>query len=119
MQIQTHFKTMETITIPTNKGLQFCHISNIIRIQGMSNYCKIYFADHTHPLTIAKVLHWFEEQLPVTDFWRTHKTHLVNSRYIKQLHISQKSSLFLQNGEVIIVSRRRAPLLKKIIKTAA
>lgn len=108
---------METITIPTNKGLQFCLINNIIRIQGMSNYCKIYFADNTHPLTIAKVLHWFEEQLPVTDFWRTHKTHLVNSRYIKQLHISKKSFLLLQNGEMILVSRRRAPLLKKNINT--
>lgn len=110
---------METIIIPTSKGLLFCDIGNIIRIQGMSNYCKIYFADNTHPLTIAKVLHWFEEQLLVADFWRTHKAHLVNSRYIKQLNISQKSSLLLQNGEMVQVSRRRAPLLKKSIKIAA
>ena len=119
MQKKTHLKIMETITIPTNKGLQFYDIDNIIHIECLSNYCKIYFADHTHPLTIAKVLHWFEEQLPVTDFWRTHKTHLVNSRYIKKLHISQKSSLLLQNGEMLLVSRRRVPFLKKIINKAA
>jgi two-component system LytT family response regulator len=105
---------METIIIPTNKGLRSCNADNIIRIQGMSNYSKIYFADGSYPLTIAKVLHWFEEQLPAGVFWRTHKTHLVNSRYIKQLPDSQKHYLILNNGEILAVSRRRASLLKKI-----
>jgi two-component system, LytTR family, response regulator len=90
---------METITIPTNKGLRVCKTDNIIRIQGMSNYCKIYFAGNSYPLTIAKVLHWFEEHLPAGVFWRTHKTHLVNTRYIKQLPDSQKHYLILNNGE--------------------
>ena len=105
---------METIIIPTNKGLQFCNSHNIVRIQGMSNYCRIYFADNSHPLTVAKVLQWFEEHLPAGVFWRTHKAHLVNRRYIQSLHISPKPFLLLRNGETIVISRRRAPLLKKI-----
>jgi hypothetical protein len=52
---------METIILPTNKGLRVCTAGKIMRIQGMSNYSKIYFADGSYPLTIAKVLHWFEE----------------------------------------------------------
>ena len=106
--------TMKTIIIPTNKGLRLCNTDNIIRIQGMSNYSKIYFADSSYPLTIAKVLHWFEEHLPAGVFWRTHKTHLVNTRYVKQLPTSQKHYLILNNGETLAVSRRRVPLLKKI-----
>ena len=105
---------METIIIPTSKGLQFCDSANIIRIKGMSNYCKIYFADNSYPLTVAKILHWFEEHLPAAIFWRTHKAHLVNSHYIKQLHTSQKPYLLLHNGEILVISRRRAPMLKKI-----
>ncbi len=105
---------METIIIPTNKGLQFFNTDNIIRIQGMSNYCKIFFADNSHPLTVAKVLHWFEELLPADVFWRTHKTHLVNSRYVKQLHTAQKRYMVLLNGEILVVSRRRASLFKEI-----
>ncbi|MEO6252234.1 MAG: LytTR family DNA-binding domain-containing protein [Ferruginibacter sp.] len=105
---------MDTIIIPTNQGLQFCNTDNIIRIQGMSNYCKIYFADNSYPLTVAKVLHWFEDHLPVGTFWRTHKTHLINIGYIKQFHTAQKPWLLLYNGELLAVSRRRASLLKKI-----
>lgn len=104
---------METIIIPTSKGLQFCYTGNIIRIQGMSNYCKIYFADNTHPLTVAKVLHWFEEHLPAADFWRVHKTHLVNSRYVQSVHTLPKPYLQMNNGESLSVSRRRIHFFKK------
>ena len=109
---------METICIATNKGVEFYKISNIIRIQGMSNYCKIYFADKHYPLTVAKVLHWFEEHLPVEVFWRTHKTHIVNNNYVEKIHASDKPYLVLSNGETIAVSRRRAPLFKITVHAA-
>ena len=104
---------METICIATNKGVEFHKVSNIIRVQAMSNYCRIYFADNRHPLTVAKVLHWFEEHLPAEVFWRTHKTHIVNNNYIEKIHASNKSYLVLNNGETIAVSRRRSSSLKK------
>ena len=103
---------METIIIPTNKGLQFCSTNNILRIQGMGNYCRIYFADNSYPLTIAKLLHWFEDRLPGGVFWLTHKTHLINSRHVKQLPTSQKHFLILNTGETLAVSRRRMSLFR-------
>ena len=103
---------MKTIAIPTNKGLQVCNADNVIRIQGISNYSKIYFADDSYPLTIAKVLHWFEKQLPPGIFWRTHKAHLVNSHYVKQQPTSQKHFLILNTGETLAVSRRRMALFR-------
>ena len=98
---------METIIIPTNKGPRLYSTDSILRIEGMSNYSRIYFADNSYPLTIARVLHWFEEHLPAGVFWRTHKTHLVNTRFVKQLPDSQKHYLILNNGETVAVSRRR------------
>ena len=103
---------METICIATKKGVELYKTSNIIRIQGMSNYCKIYFADKRYPLTVAKVLHWFEEHLPAEVFWRTHKTHLVNNSFVQKMNTTSKPYLLLSNGETIAVSRRRAPLFK-------
>ena len=110
---------METILIPTNKGLQCSNPSNIVRIQGISNYCKIYFADSTYPLIIAKALHWFEEQLPFANFWRTNKAYQVNSHYVKQTDICDKSYLLLQNGEAVRVSWCKGVCLKKQIKPKA
>ena len=103
---------MQTIQLRSHKGLQAYSPSNIIRIQGMSNYCKIFFADNSKPLTVAKVLHWFEANLPQEIFWRTHKTHLVNNNYIQTMNTSLKPFLILNNGEHLCVSRRRVKQFK-------
>ena len=105
---------MQSIQLRSHKGLQEYNPSNIIRIQGMSNYSIIYFVDNSRPLTVAKVLHWFEDNLPQEMFWRTHKTHLVNNNYILSMNTSIKPFLILNNGEHLCVSRRRVKQFKAI-----
>jgi DNA-binding LytR/AlgR family response regulator len=41
-------------------------------------------------------MHWFEEHLPAGVFWHTHKPHLVNSHYVKQLSDTQKTLFDLE-----------------------
>jgi two-component system, LytTR family, response regulator len=103
---------MNSISISTNKGISLLCLQNIIRIQSTSNYSKIYFADKSHPLTVAKVLHWFEEHLPAEMFLRTHRTHLVNRQHILQLTLSAQTML-MTNGELISISKRRKKSVKE------
>jgi two-component system, LytTR family, response regulator len=97
---------MNRISIPTNKGISLLCLQNIIRIQSISNYSKIYFADNSYPLTVAKVLHWFEDNLPAEMFLRTHRTHLVNRLHIIKVALSSQT-MQLSNGEQIEISKRR------------
>jgi two-component system, LytTR family, response regulator len=103
---------MISISIPTNKGISLLCLQNIIRIQSISNYSKIYFADKSHPLTVAKVLHWFEEHLPAEMFLRTHRTHLVNKEHIINVILSSQK-MQLSNGEQIGISKRRKQWVKQ------
>jgi len=103
---------MNNISIPTNKGISLLCLQNIIRIQSISNYSKIYFADKSHPLTVAKLLHWFEEQLPPEMFVRTHRTHLVNKDHIINVILSSQK-MQLSNGEQIGISKRRKQWVKQ------
>ncbi|MEO6539859.1 MAG: LytTR family DNA-binding domain-containing protein [Ferruginibacter sp.] len=103
---------MNTISIPTNKGIFLLRLQNIIRIQSISNYSKIYFADKSHPLTVAKVLHWFEDNLPADAFLRSHRTHLVNKAHILKVTLSSQT-MQLSNGEQIDISKRRKQWVKQ------
>jgi two-component system, LytTR family, response regulator len=101
---------MTSISISTNKGISLLCLQNILRIQSSSNYSKIFFADNSHPLTVAKVLYWFEERLPSEMFLRTHRTHLINKLYIQNI-ISSSQKMQLSNGEQISISKRRKKLV--------
>lgn len=103
---------MEKIYIPTCKGIREVFSGNIIRVEANSNYCKIYF-DNGYPLTVAKVLQWFEEKLPGHSFYRIHRGHIVNRNFIAS--VSDGNKLLLQNGEQLLVSKRKKTAFRKMV----
>ncbi|MEQ1767700.1 MAG: hypothetical protein ABL859_09765, partial [Methylotenera sp.] len=53
----------KTLLLPTCKGLECILFNEIVRIEASSNYSKLFF-NNGKTLVVAKVLHWFEDQLP-------------------------------------------------------
>ena len=102
---------MNQIFIPTNKGFKVVMSENIVRIQASSNYCKIFF-DSECPITVAKVLKWFEGKLPEDCFYRIHRTHIVNRRFIT--NVSCSKMLTLLNGEQLQISKRKKNIFRKM-----
>jgi two-component system LytT family response regulator len=102
---------VQIISIPVVKGVINKETSRIIRIEASSNYSRIYCTDEQYPITVAKVLQWFQNNLPQKDFIRTHRTHLVNRQYIDK---KLGNHVLLQNGEFICISKRRMGAVKKI-----
>ena len=60
---------------------------------------------------VAKVLHWFEDQLPQQMFARVHRSHLVNKMFMLQVNGAKNKILLLNNGESIAISRRKSGVL--------
>lgn len=107
---------MKQILIPTNKGTKSVWEENIIRIEASSNYCKIYF-DNDRPLVVAKVLHWFQENLPADNFCRIHRTHIINRLHIAG--IKEQNILKLSNGDIVQISRRRKSDASHLLRQSA
>src|SRR5574340_721199 len=61
----------DKIAIPTNEGIDFFEINQIVRIESSSNYSKIYFKDGKSIL-VTKLLKDFEEILTPYRFYRIH-----------------------------------------------
>ena len=101
---------MQLITIPNNRGIRLVQAEQIIRVEGLSNYSKIFFTTG-QPMTVAKVLHWFEDHLPQQMFARVHRSHLVNKMFMQEINGRDYSNLILTNGENIAMSRRKKVLL--------
>ncbi|MGA0560712.1 response regulator transcription factor [Larkinella sp. VNQ87] len=77
-------------------------------LKGFSNYSWLHYCDG-RKLLVAKSLCYFEKKLP--DFFRVHKTALVNPHYIQDFQAppghKMSGSIRLKDGEVLPVSRRR------------
>ena len=96
----------EKIAIPTNEGLEFIPIKNILHIESSSNYSKIFLTDGKNIL-VTKLLKDFEDILEPYNFFRVHNSHLINLAYIKKYIRGEGGQVEMQNGDVIDVARRK------------
>ena len=80
------------------------YTKEIQRIQGDRNYSQIYLANNQKKV-VTKTLSDLIKFLDAHDFFRCHKSHIVNRMYIKS--IPNRISLVLNSGLILPVSRRK------------
>jgi two-component system LytT family response regulator len=100
-----------TLKLP---GLQNCLISDVVYIEGKSNYSIIYLTN-SKPITMAKTLKKFESQLRLNPFLRIHKSYLLNQAHLSNKGINEANMLELLDGTLLPVSRRKRDRIKKSI----
>ncbi|HEX6332709.1 MAG TPA: response regulator [Flavisolibacter sp.] len=112
-QMQVINSEYNKIPVSTLDSILFILVKDIIRIEALSNYSKIYLLSGK-TVTTSKTLKHLEEQLNIYRFLRPHKSHLVNVRYITR-YSKADNFLQLQDGSRIEVSRqRKADILSQL-----
>lgn len=96
----------QKINIPTSEGITRLDKSEIIHIQADGRYSRL-FLNNNESLFVTKTLKELEEIINSETFFRVHKSHLVNTDYIKKYNISSSHQLELSNGKVVDISRRK------------
>lgn len=104
--IGEHKSQENKIAVPTNEGLEFIVIKNIIRIESSTSYSWLYLIDK-QPLLVTRLLKDFEEILTPYRFFRVHNSHLINLNYISKYIRGEGGQVIMENGDVVDVSRRK------------
>ena len=89
---------------PTVSGALFFSPSEIIRLEGESNYSQFYLTQNRKYLS-AKTMKEYEEILLQHQFLRIHKSHLVNRQFIDSY--KNGGSVLLKDNTILPVSRQR------------
>jgi two-component system LytT family response regulator len=101
------------LVLSNSDGVFFYDPKKIIRLKAESNYTRFYFIDQK-PMLVARTLKNYEEILLGHNFIRTHKSHMVNKRFVT--HLGKGEFLWLADGSHISVSRRKKEeLVKELI----
>ena len=92
------------LALPTKDGVHFLSPQDIIRCEAFGNYTK-FFATSGKSFLISKTLGEYDSLLSPQQFIRTHKSHLVNKKYIS--YVDHDGFAVLKDNTKIEVSRRR------------
>ena len=99
----------------TAEGFTYVRFGEIIRCEAQSNYTQVILVNSS-PILITKTLKHYEDLLLEKDFFRVHKSHLVNLHAVRRFIRSKKgSSIEMKDGARIEVSaRKKEALLERL-----
>lgn len=98
------------LALPSQGGLEFVEIQDIIYCQSERNYTHIYFVNDK-PMLISKTLKDIDALLPSHQFFRVHHSYTVNLKHIKRYLKIDGGYLIMSNGDQVKVSRSKKELL--------
>ena len=106
--------------LPASHGFEVLLTDNIIRLEAQGCYTKIVI-NGGKDKTVSRTLKDFEETLPKDLFFRTHKSHIINLKFIKSYSkFGGYYAIMMDNSKVEISRRKVSEFLqrsKAVMKT--
>ncbi len=104
----------EKIALPTSDGIDFYEISEILRCEADRAYCKFHMLNG-QKVVVSKPLKEFEDLLEECNFFRVHKSNMINLRQIKKYVKGKGGYLILSDDSHVDVSVRRKEALMEVL----
>jgi two-component system LytT family response regulator len=102
------------IILTTAEKIHVVDVDDIIRCASDNYYTNFFFKDGTR-LLISKTLKENENLLRDHPFIRCHKSHLINTRYIRGFVKSEGGYILMSDNSRVPVSRRRKELIMETL----
>jgi two-component system LytT family response regulator len=99
-------RNLDRLTLSSSEGLTFVKLENIMRLESDSNYTH-FFLTTGEKITVPKSLKEYEKILPLSKFFRTHQSHIVNLNYVKKYMREDGGYVLMEDGSEVLVARRR------------
>ncbi len=91
-------------------------VNEIVRCESQRNYTSFYLTKGRN-IVVSQPMKFFENILPISIFYRVHRSHLVNLNFFNFLDKREGGTLHLKDGTTLPVAiRRKEDLIQKLKK---
>ncbi len=104
------------VLINHSKGFTLVDIKDIIWLEASDNYTNL-FLNGQKKIIASKTLKEFESILPSTEFFRVHRSALINVHYVKEYSNHDGGEVVLSDGTHVQVSKARIQEFNDFIRT--
>ena len=106
----------DKIVIPASHGFDLLAFDDLIRLEADGCYTKIVVKGEKNKI-VCRTLKEFENTLPKDRFFRIHKSHLINLKYIKEYSNLGGNYITMMDGSKVEISRRKTPEFILMVKS--
>lgn len=106
----------DRIGVPTSNGYRFVAVNDIMYLKAEGSYTTLVLTGDEQ-LLMCRILKNFEEMLAqYPQFYRTHKSFIINSNNVKEFTRANGGCVIMSNGyEIPITSEKQTELFEKML----
>ncbi|MBA2611007.1 MAG: response regulator transcription factor [Bacteroidetes bacterium] len=104
------------VLISHSKGFTLVDFKDIVWLEASDNYTNL-FLNGQKKIVASKTLKEFEAILPPIDFFRIHRSALINVNFVKEYSNNEGGEVILSDGTHVQVSKARIQEFSEFIKT--
>jgi len=104
------------VLISHSKGFTLIDFKDIVWLEASDNYTNLYL-NGQKKIVASKTLKEFEAILPPADFFRIHRSALININFVKEYTNHEGGEVILSDGTHVQVSKARIQEFADFIKT--
>ena len=108
-------KDKNLVLINHSKGFNLIDFKDIVWLEANDNYTTLYL-HNLKKIVASKTLKEFEAILPSTDFFRTHRSTLINLAFVKEYSNNEGGEVILSDGTHVQISKARVQEFADFIK---
>jgi len=103
------------ITVAEQFGFRIVNVEDLIYLQAESNYTVLHLRDEKQ-IVATRTLGEFEKLLEGTEFYRIHKSFIINLNFLSGYTSYQGNFAELKNGTILNISRRKLIEFREKVK---
>lgn len=104
----------QKIALPTSEGIDFFSLNDVLRCEADRAYC-IFHMTGGKKVVVSNSLKEYEEMLASANFFRVHKSNMVNISHIQKYLKGKGGQVVLSDQSVVGVSTRKKEELMKVL----
>lgn len=97
---------VDKLKISTFNGFSLIEIKDILRLESDSNYTNVYLMDG-NKLVVSKTMKEFEPYLDELNFFRIHRSHIINVNFVKGYNSKDGGYVVLKDESMVEISRSK------------
>ena len=102
------------VAISDIEGFIFVYVDEIVRCESDSNYTYI-FLTNKKKITASKTLREFEDLFSEENFFRVHRSHLINIDHLKKYIKGEGGFALMSDDSKVEVARRKKPEFMEVL----
>lgn len=114
-QLKNNGQAPDKLSISTSEGIIFIDIQSILYCHALNNYTEFRLTDRQKIIS-SHTLGYYNELLVNHNFFRIHRSYLVNLSHIQMYKRGDGGSVIMKDGEEIEVSRNNKEAFLKTLK---